>query len=58
VVDADMESEEGRAKLARSKFAESAHFNKVLTGHIALQNYRGAGVWFRNLPIREIEAEK
>ena len=56
LVDADMESKDWKARLARSKFAKSALFNKATTGHIALQNYRGAGVWFRNLRIREIGA--
>lgn len=54
VVDADMDSDDWKARLARSKFAKAEHFNKAATGHIALQNYRGAGVWFRKLRIREI----
>lgn len=57
LVDADMASEDWKARLGRSKFAGSDHFNKAPAGHIALQNYRGAGVWFRNLRIREIGSE-
>lgn len=53
IVDADMASKEWKEKLAKSKFAKSEHFNKVASGHLALQNYRGAGVWFRKLRIRE-----
>ncbi len=54
LVDADMESEDWKERLGRSKFAKSEHFNKADRGHIALQNYRGAGVWYRNLRIREL----
>ena len=57
IVDDDMESEDWKSRLNRSKFAKSDHFNKVQRGHIALQNYRGAGVWYRNLRIREIPPE-
>lgn len=53
LVDADMESDDWKARLAKSKFAKSDLFNKSATGHIALQNYRGAGVWYRKLKIRE-----
>ena len=54
LVDADMDSDDWKARLARSKFANSEHFNQTPKGHIALQNYRGAGVWFRKLKIREL----
>lgn len=55
LVDADMTSEDWQERLGQSKFAESEHFNRASTGHIALQNYRGAGVWYRHLCIREIQ---
>ena len=58
LVDADMESKEWKARLAGSKFAKAEHFNKVPTGHIALQNYRGGEVWFRKLRIREIKSDE
>jgi len=57
IVDADMDSDEWKKRIAKSKFANSQHFNKEATGHLALQNYRGAGVWFRNLKIRELPEE-
>ena len=57
LVDADMESEDWKARLARWKFATSEQFNKAASGHIALQNYRGADVWFHNLRIRELPGD-
>ena len=57
IVDADMASDDWKKRLAASKFAKSEHFNKASEGYLALQNYRGAGVWFRNLKIRELPKE-
>lgn len=54
IVNDDMTSDEWQGRLAKSKFAKSTLFNKAERGHIALQNYRGAGVWYRNMKIREI----
>ena len=50
----DMSGDDWKKRLARSKFATMQHFNKATEGHIALQNYRGAGVWYRNIMIRPI----
>jgi|GEM_PF-233207 len=58
LVDADMESKDWKKRVAASKFKDSEHFNQHATGHIALQNYQGAGVWYRNLRIREIDTLK
>lgn len=58
LVDVDMASHEWKDRLARSKFAKSKEFNKADTGHIVLQSYRGAGVWYRNLRIREISTDE
>lgn len=57
IVDTDMSSDDWNKRLARSKFGKSAHFNKVNEGAIGLQNYRGAGVWYRNVMIKTIKAE-
>jgi hypothetical protein len=48
----------GGEGLGRSKFAKSEHFDRATTAHIGLQNYRGTGVWFCKLKIREIDPEQ
>jgi len=53
LVDADMSSDDWKMRLSKSKFAGMKEFNKAKVGHLALQNYRGAGVWYRNVMLRE-----
>jgi hypothetical protein len=55
LVDADMSSDDWKTRLSKSKFAGMKEFNKAREGHIALQNYRGAGVWYRNVMLREVK---
>jgi hypothetical protein len=57
IADTDMAGEDWKGRLARSKFAKLEHFNKAAEGHVALQNYRGAGVWYRDVMLRPIAAE-
>ena len=57
ICDADMSSDDWKQRLARSKFASMPHFNKAAAGHLALQNYRGAGVWYRNVVLRPINSD-
>lgn len=54
IVGAHLDGDDWKTRLAASKFAESKLFNSVTKGHIALQNYRGAGVWYRKMRIREL----
>lgn len=58
IADTDMAGEDWQARLTKGKFANFPQFNKAAEGHIALQNYRGAGVWYRNVILRPIAAER
>ncbi|MEX2171646.1 MAG: family 16 glycoside hydrolase [Pirellulales bacterium] len=51
IVEADMASDDWRAKVANSKFANWKGFAKSKRGHIALQDH-GNPVWYRNIRIR------
>jgi hypothetical protein len=55
VVDAVLGSEDWKARLAASKFAEMPHFAKSERGRISLQEH-GDDVWFRSIKIRELPA--
>jgi hypothetical protein len=57
IADADMASDDWKARLARSKFGNSKVFNRASAGHIALQNYHGLGVWYRNIMVRPARSE-
>jgi len=49
-----LDSDDFRARVAKSKFAQYANFAKARRGHIALQGDHGA-VKFRNIRIRELK---
>lgn len=53
IVDVDLASPEGKALIARSKFAGSAHFASFGRGHIVLQDH-GDVVSFRRIRIRDL----
>ena len=55
ICDTDMSGEDWKKRLARSKFANLKEFNKAATGHLALQNYQGGGVWYRNIMVRSVK---
>ena len=55
IVDMDLDSPEGRALKAHSKFSTMSSFATYKHGHIALQDHGGT-VSFRNIKIREIPA--
>jgi hypothetical protein len=46
----DLESEEIKERIARSKFREWPQFARVEEGHIALQHH-GTEAWFRRIRI-------
>jgi len=50
----DLESEDGKARIAASKFAEWPLFASQRSGHIALQDH-GNGVAYRSLKLRVLE---
>jgi type 1 glutamine amidotransferase len=50
----DLESEDGRARLAASKFAQMPLFAQADVGHIALQDH-GDAVAYRSLKVRELD---
>ena len=51
VLEYDLESEDFRARLERSKYAPIAGFADVRQGHLVLQDH-GDDVWFRNIKVR------
>lgn len=56
VVAYELETEELATLIAESKFSDKPRFARESAGHIVLQDH-GDDVWFRNIRIREIEAE-
>lgn len=57
VVEYVLGSDELNELIANSKFKNWPHFAKKGEGHIALQDH-GDDVWFRNIRIREIDADE
>ena len=53
VVDAQVDSDDWKARLAKSKFAKFTQFAKFSPGRILLQDH-GDPVWFRNIRIRRL----
>jgi hypothetical protein len=53
LVEADMNSDDWKARVAKSKFNRFAKFSRNKKGHIALQDH-GHDVWFRNIKIRDL----
>ena len=53
ILTCDLASEDGRARIAASKFASMPLFAKFARGHIALQDH-GNEVAYRNLKLREL----
>lgn len=53
IIEADMASDDWRAKVANSKFANWKGFAAHKQGHIALQDH-GNPVWYRNIRIRPL----
>jgi type 1 glutamine amidotransferase len=53
ILTCDLAGEDGRARIAASKFAEMPLFAKFLRGHIALQDH-GNEVGYCNLKLREL----
>lgn len=51
----DLAGDEGRARVAASKFAEMPLFATQAVGHLALQDH-GDAVAYRNLKVREIDS--
>jgi type 1 glutamine amidotransferase len=51
VLQCDLASPDGQARIAASKFAGMPFFAKAREGHVALQDH-GDEVWFRNIRIR------
>lgn len=56
VVVADLASEEGRARIAASKFGEMPDFARLPAGRIALQDH-GDEVHYRNLFVRDLSPD-
>jgi hypothetical protein len=52
IVQYELESQEMRDAIARSKFKNLSDFDKKITGHILLTDHHDE-VWYRNLKIRE-----
>jgi hypothetical protein len=52
VVEADFDSDELKAKIAASKFAQWPTFGKTRRGYIGIQDHGDDGVWYRNIKIR------
>jgi hypothetical protein len=52
-----LDSEDFKARVAKSKFSSMPHFAKSMTGYIALQGDHGQ-VMFRNIKVRPIKADK
>lgn len=55
VVQADFDSDELKAKIAASKFAEWPTFGKTRRGYIGIQDHGDDGVWYRNIKIRVLQ---
>ncbi len=53
VVEYELGSDEWKAKVAASKFAEWPAYGQAARGHVGLQDH-GDRVWFRNVKVREI----
>ena len=54
IVEFELWTDEWKAMVAKTKFAEWADYGLNKTGHIVLQDH-GAGVWFRNIKIKVLE---
>jgi len=57
VLEFDRDSPAFKATVAESKFHVYPHFGEADRGYILLQDH-GFPVWFRNIKIRELPAEK
>ncbi len=53
VVDFDFGSDEGKARIAATKFKARPAYASLSRGHVALQDH-GDDVWFRNIRVREL----
>jgi len=54
VVEADLQGEDWKKRLAASKFGNWSGFGRHAKGHIALQDH-GNKVWYRNIKIRSLD---
>lgn len=53
----DLDSDDGKRRVAGSKFAAWSDFARFATGHVALQDH-GHEVAFRNLRVRDLDEEE
>ena len=56
IVEAEMESDDWKARLAKSKFIAWKGFAKNRTGHVVLQDH-GNEVWYRDVRIKPLAAK-
>lgn len=53
IVDYELGDDDWKERVAKSQFAQHAHYGRLARGHIVLQDH-GSEVWFRNIKLREL----